>query len=154
MEAVVERPSLQDQQVARESLPLLIQVITQDQPTLVSIQIQAELRPATVFSATVPAKALHLLAVILSAMAQGKAVSVVPADSEMSTQQAADLLNISRPYLVKLLETGAIPFKKTGTHRRILLDDLVNYDSRQKQIRRTHLDFLSEQAQAFDLGYE
>ncbi len=105
-------------------------------------------------SVVIPEKALHLLAMILSSMAQGKAVSLVPADSELSTQQAADLLHVSRPHLVKLLEAGSIPFKKVGTHRRILVEDVLQYQDRQKGVRNEQLQFLTGQAQDLNLGYE
>lgn len=70
---------------------------------------------------TIPRKALELLQFILSSVAQGKAVSLIPSDLEATTQQAADMLNVSRPHLVKLLEQGALPFKKMGSHSRVLL---------------------------------
>lgn len=87
-------------------------------------------------------------------MAQGKAVSLVPSDSELTTQQAAEILNVSRPHLVKLLEERAIPFKKIGTHRRVLLEDLLTYQSGQQQVRNEQLQFLAQQAQELGLGYE
>lgn len=149
METRVERPTPQDQQVARESLPMLAQAIAQRRSEGVSIQIQ----PSN-FSFTIPAKALQLLAVILSSMAQGKAVSLIPSDSEVSTQQAADLLNVSRPHLVKLLEAGVIAHKKVGSHRRVMLEDLLGYAAQQKTIRAEQLQFLAQQAQDLNLGYE
>lgn len=149
MEAVVEKPTLQDQRVARESLPVVAQALAHKQAEDISIQIQQG-----TYSVVIPTKALHLLVVILSSMAQGKAISLIPADSELSTQQAAQMLNVSRPHLVKLLEEGAIPFKKVGTHRRVLLEDLVAYQTQQQQIRNEQLQFLAQQAQELGLGYE
>ena len=149
MEAVIEKPTLQDQRVARESLSLVTQALTQKQSEGVSIQLQQGS-----FSVVIPAKALHLLAIILSNMAQGKAISLVPSDSELSTQQAAQMLNVSRPHVVKLLEEGTIPFKKVGTHRRVLLEDLLAYQAGQQQIRNEQLQFLAQQAQELGLGYE
>lgn len=154
MEAIVERPTLQDQQVARESLPFFTEAIAQKESEGISIQIQDGSSQAKSFSVTIPAKALHLLAVILSSMAEGKAISLIPSDSEVSTQQAADILNVSRPHVVKLLEEGTIPFKKIGSHRRILLEDLLAYANQQKETRKEQLQFLTQQAQALNLGYE
>lgn len=159
MEAVIERPTLQDQQVARESLPFFTKAIAQKESEGISIQIQsgpsqAEPHQANSFSVTIPAKALHLLAVILSSMAEGKAISLIPSDSEVSTQQAAGVLNVSRPYVVKLLEEGVIPFKKVGSHRRVLLEDLLTYANQQAETRKERLQFLTQQAQALNLGYE
>ena len=64
------------------------------------------------------------------------------------------MLNVSRPHIVKLLEEGVIPFKKVGSHRRILLDDLLTYEAQHKANRKANLRFLAEQAQDLNLGYE
>lgn len=90
---------------------------------------------------------------LLEQMAEGHAVQVVPLNDELGTQEAADLLNVSRPFLVKLLEEGKIPFKKVGSHRRVLLRDIQEYQRAQQSIREKQLDFLSSQAQALNLGY-
>ncbi|MNS92186.1 Helix-turn-helix domain protein [compost metagenome] len=96
---------------------------------------------------------MALLNVILDNMAQGKSITLLPSDSEISTQEAADILNISRPYLVKLIEDGAIPFKKVGTHRRLNLNDVIEYDLRMKKIRDKKLEELAKLAQEMNLGY-
>ena len=87
-------------------------------------------------------------------MAQRKAVSLIPSDSEISTQQAASILNVSRPRVGKLLEEGKIPFKKTGSYRRILLEDLLDYANQRNETRKEQLQFLAQQAQELNLGYE
>ena len=94
-----------------------------------------------------------LLFEILDNMAMGKSITLIPSEAEVSTQQAADMLNVSRPHLVKLLEKGEIPFKKVGSHRRIQLKDLINYDKKIKQTRSDELDFIAEQAQDLNPGY-
>ena len=86
-------------------------------------------------------------------MAEGKTISIVPSDSELSTQQAADLINVSRPHLIKLLESKQIPFKKVGSHRRVLLMDIMDYQDQIVKQREDQLDFLSNQAQELILGY-
>jgi excisionase family DNA binding protein len=103
---------------------------------------------------TIPKKALSLLVVLLSNMAEGKSITVLPSDSEVSTQQAADMLNVSRPHIVKLLEKGEIPFNKVGSHRRIKLADLINYEKKLEETREKNLDFLAKQAQDLNFGYE
>lgn len=151
---MAELSNLQDQQAARNSLPLLTKAIAQQGAQGVHIQIQPTSPQTTAVDVTIPAKALQLLAVILDSMAQGKTISLLASDSEIGTQQAADLLQVSRPHLVKLLEEGLIPFRKVGSHRRLLLCDILSYETRQKERRADHLRFLAQQAQELNLGYE
>lgn len=76
-------------------------------------------------------------------LASGKAVAIVPINKALTTQEAADILNISRPYLIKLLEEGALPYTKVGTHRRIQFDDVMAYKQRRDEDRQRALDALA-----------
>lgn len=152
MEAVIQKTSRKEQEIASKSILHLVNTaaaISRQKAEGVKIKIQE-----TGEFVTVPTKALDLLFYILNNMAEGKSISLVPSDSEITTQQAADMLNVSRPHIVKLLEDGIIPHKKVGSHRRILLEDLIEYDRKQKEQREASLKFLAEQAQDLKLGYE
>jgi excisionase family DNA binding protein len=94
-----------------------------------------------------------ILAKTLSYIAKGKSVVVTPEPTEFSSQQAADFLKVSRPFLVKLLETGEIPFRKVGKHRRVRFEDLLSYKQRIDDKRLKVLEKLAEQAQELNLGY-
>ena len=120
-----------------------------DTATGIRIQIQDSSKPIEV-----PSKALKLLYTILEHMSDGKSVSVMPTESELSTQQAADLLNVSRPHLIKLLENEIIPYRMVGKHRRVFLKDILLYQKIQDKERSNQLDYLTAQAQELNLGYE
>jgi excisionase family DNA binding protein len=101
-----------------------------------------------------PTSALRLLVDILSELAEGNAVKVVPIHAELTTQEAADMLNVSRPHLVKLLESGALAFHKTGKHRRIRFADLMVFKTEQDRASAQAMEALAKQAQELQLGYE
>ncbi len=151
METVIRRTTKEDQKLAMSSLHGF-QVVSQKIKSSREIGVRIKIQETGEFI-TIPKKALTLLSAIIQNMAEGKTISIVPSNSEVSTQQAADMLNVSRPHLVKLLETKKIPFKKVGSHRRILLKDILNYEEQLAKQRESQLDFLSNQAQDLNLGY-
>lgn len=98
-----------------------------------------------------PTSSLTLLMSILGELAAGNAVQVVPVHAELTTQEAANILNVSRPYMVKLLEEGKLPFHKTGRHRRVLFADLMKYKDQRDAESTQALRELAEQSQ--ELGF-
>jgi excisionase family DNA binding protein len=117
----------------------------------IGIQVFEEDHPGE--TVPVPGSALPLIYGILNEMAEGNTVTVMNATSELTTQQAADLLNVSRPHLIDLLESGRIPFHRVGTHRRVRLQDALAYRQAVRERRLKALQELAEQAQELDMGY-
>lgn len=101
----------------------------------------------------IPASVFKMLFTILTQMAAGNAVTIIPIHAELTTQEAANLLNVSRPYLISLLEEGKLPYRKVGTRRKILFEDLMNYRKKDDTERLKILNKLTEDAQDLDMGY-
>lgn len=101
----------------------------------------------------IPTSVYRVLVAAVAAMAQGNAVSIVSIHHELTTQEAADLLNVSRPHLVKLLDSGEIPHHKTGSHRRVYFQDLMQYRDVRDAARRLALADLTRRSAELGLDY-
>lgn len=143
-------PTPEDTRLAQESSRKLAKLVGMRKKD-VRLRIRPDDKPEETI--TLPLSALRLLADILTEMAKGNAVTLIPLHAELTTQQAADLLNVSRPFLIEQLEKGAIPFRKVGKHRCILFQDLMAYKQKMDQNRLKALDELSAQAQKLGMGY-
>ncbi|NKX87595.1 helix-turn-helix domain-containing protein [Nocardia coubleae] len=134
-----------DAEVADRALRRVRDYLT-NHPTDQVIQVAGETGAENAL--ILPRSVVNMVAFILAQAADGQGVSIVPSHAELTTQQAADLLNVSRPYVVGLLEAGEIPFRLVGTHRRIRYDDLKDYQRRSAARSRVAADELA------DLGQE
>ena len=142
-------PTPHDMELAKESQRRLA-LLKKPTRSRITISVQVD---GTEESVSIPLAAYNVLAGILEQMALGNAVTIIPVHAELSTQEAADILNVSRPFLIKLTEEGALPCKKVGSHRRILFRDLMAYKKASDAKSEAALDELSAQAQELDMGY-
>ncbi|HWL09542.1 MAG TPA: excisionase family DNA-binding protein [Planctomicrobium sp.] len=134
-------PTDDDRRLAEESTRMLSPFRHQK----LSVQI-----PKTGEQVELPAIAVRMLLDLLSEMAAGNPVTLIPYHAELTTQQAADLIGVSRPFLVGQLESGVIPFHMVGTHRRVRFSDLMNYKRDMDQKRLETLQQLSAESQELD----
>jgi excisionase family DNA binding protein len=142
-------PSPADTKAAGESSKKLSKLIGQRKKP--KLRLASEHRPDE--QVALPEVVSHLLASILSQMAQGKGITIVANDAELTTQQAAEFLNVSRPHLVTLIDKGELPHRKVGRHRRVLFQDVMNYKRRTQANRLQALEELSALDQELGLGY-
>jgi excisionase family DNA binding protein len=141
-------PSKKDIQLARVSGQRLAPLIRRGRP--LTMRVRDAGREETI---ELPPGAVKLLMAILEDMASGRAVRIVPQNAELTTQQAADFLNVSRPFLVALLKQKKLPFRLVGTHRRIRFEDVLRCKENTDSDRRKVLDTLAAEAQDLKMGY-
>ena len=141
-------PTAADAELALESSRRLTKFLAAQPDHSLRIRIEPQEE-----SISIPISAFRLLNTILTEMAQGNAVTLIPTHAELTTQQAADLLNVSRPFLVKLLDEGKMPSRMVGKFRRVRFDDLMNYKRKDDETRAKVLDQLTAEAQELGLGY-
>jgi excisionase family DNA binding protein len=144
-------PTAADAQLARESSQRLTQLLAAKPKKSLRVRIEPENEPEEAIA--IPVSAFRLLNSILTEMAKGNAVTLIPVHAELTTQQAAQILNVSRPFLIEQLEKGVIPFRKVGTHRRVLFKDLMEYKQTMDRKRLNALEELSAIDQKLGLGY-
>lgn len=136
-------PKGNDAQLSKESSRILAPLINSGMPHLKIVEPDG-----TEQTVAIPGPAYRLLVDVLTQMSQGNAVTLIPIHAELTTQEAADLLNVSRPYLIKQIEAGDIPCHKVGRHRRIRFDDLMAYKERMDADSAQALDELVSQSEA------
>jgi excisionase family DNA binding protein len=143
-------PSAEEVQQARRSAARLRKLAKRRRASTVrTIKVEGEEQPFEV-----PIAAIELLADAVEEIAKGHAIRITSHDEEISTQKAADLLNVSRPYLIGLLEKGAIPFRMVGTHRRLRLSEVLAYKARSDADAERAFRELVAQAQELGMGYD
>ena len=144
---MLDLPTPSDSELASEAARRLAAVLRTRDDSEISIQTDGDCNESIVL----PRRAVAILVDLLAQMANGNAVTIVPVHAELTTQQAADILNVSRPFLVKLLEEGRILHTLVGTHRRVRTQDLLEYRRRQKESSAEALTELSQLEQSIGL---
>ena len=134
-----------DTAIAKASSRMLSEFVGRGVPDVTHPPLSLRLTNAVTgaeVEAEIPAVAVRLLADVLARMAEGQTVTLIPLHAELSTQQAADLLGVSRPYFVKLLEQGKLPFRKVGEQRRVRYSHLLRYLEAERRETRRAVDEL------------
>jgi excisionase family DNA binding protein len=132
-------PSEADAFLAKETSRVLASHIRNSEP----MELRIPDDPSPEGTVRLPASAVRLLVRILEEMARGNAVTLIPVHVELTTQEAADMLNISRPSLIQLLEEGKIDYRRVGTHRRVRFEGLMQYKRNAEAARRAALEELA-----------
>jgi len=141
-------PSAQDAAMARVSGQVLSRFVQKKAPLKLKLREAGQNKPLEL-----PAGAVALLMEILEAMAAGRGVTLIPENAELTSVQAADALNVSRPFLIKLLDDNALPHRKVGKHRRVRVEDVMAYKAKIDREREAILDQLARTAQELEMGY-
>ena len=145
---VLKLPTQQDIEQAKETSRQLSKYHNVDR-----VQMSIEDPTGVKESIVLPGMAMQMLLDILADISRGNPVSVIPYKTELTTQQAANLLNVSRPFLVKLLEKGEINHHKVGTHRRVYVKDVLEYKNKIDGDRSSTLDELAKLSQELGMEY-
>ncbi len=142
-------PTTEDAALAKKAR----QALASHQAQFMGLHVQIVQKRKTRERLLLPPSAVRLLFTILDEMSVGNAVTLIPVHAELTTQEAADVLNVSHPFLVNLLDEQKIAYRKVGTHQRILFSNLMRYKHQIVADRRATLDQLTHDAQAQKIGY-
>lgn len=143
-------PDPQDTELAKEARDKLISLFKKKEKVY---EFEISKGKGKKESIQVPSSAFAIFFEIIKQMANGNAVTVIPYHAQLTTQEAANFLNVSRPYLIKLLEEGKIPFSKVGRHRRVAFDEILKYKNSLMAASKKAREELTKDAQDLDLGY-
>jgi len=142
--------------ISQESADMVLNLLRQLENTETTVTItvdgpDADNRPA--LSVQLPAAVVAPLTELLTAMVDGQSVAVMPSSRELSTAEAAQLLNVSRPFVVKEMEEGRLPHRKVGSHRRVAVDDVMVYRAQMRARQEGALERMADNARELGLEY-
>ena len=139
-EVVVPLPSKVDMDLARVAQRCIMEAL--DRSKAVKIKLESE--NGDIPPIELPPASLRLIGQLLGLMSEGKPFTLMPEKQELTTVEAANFLNVSRPFVIKEIEAGRIPHRMVGTHRRVFLTDLMKYATHTQGVREAALEELSQ----------
>jgi excisionase family DNA binding protein len=141
--------SKQDREMAALAQRCLMESLDRSRAAAITLTTDTGEHP----SIAVPPAALKLIGQLLGAMSEGRAVTLIPSKQEFSTVEAANFLNVSRPFVIKEIEAGRLPHRKVGTHRRIAFEDLLAYAQQMRARQQAALERMADNARELGLDY-
>ena len=141
--------SPQDIEMARAAQRRIMEALDHSQAAAITVTTTEGKRP----SIKLPPSALKLIGQLLGAMSEGRPITLMPSKQELSTVEAANFLNVSRPFVIKEIEAGRLPHRKVGAHRRVAFDDLVLYAREMRKRQESALERMAENARELGLDY-
>lgn len=143
------RMSPRDVEMARSAQRCIMEALDQSRAAVITLTTTDGSHP----SIELPPAALKLIGQLLGAMSEGRPLALMPSKQELSTVEAANFLNVSRPFVIKEIEEGRLPHRKVGTHRRVALDDLVSYAREMRKRQEGALERMAQNARELGLDY-
>jgi excisionase family DNA binding protein len=141
--------SAEDREMVRAAQRCIMASLDHSRAASITVTTDTGERPTV----QVPPAALKLIGQLLGAMSEGRAVLLVPAQQELTTVEAANFLNVSRPFVIKEIESGRLPHRKVGSHRRIAFDDLMAYAQKMREQQAGALERMADNARELGLEY-
>ncbi len=141
--------SPQDMEMARVAQRCIMEALDHSRAAAITLTTDSGEHPTV----DVPPAALKLIGQLLGAMSEGRPVTLVPSNQEFSTVEAAHFLNVSRPFVIKEIESGKLPHRMVGTHRRVAFEDLIAYARKMRERQEAALERLAENSRELGLDY-
>lgn len=141
--------SRQEVEMARAAQRCIMEALDHSRAAAITLTTTDGAQPTV----ELPPAALKLIGQLLGAMGEGRPITLMPSKQEFSTVEAANFLNVSRPFVIKEIENGRLPHRKVGSHRRVAFDDLVTYAREMRKRQEGALERMAENARELGLGY-
>lgn len=141
--------SKRDMEMARVAQRCIMEALDHSRAAAITLTTDTGEHP----SVEVPPAALKLIGQVLGAMSEGRPITLMPTKQEFTTVEAAQFLNVSRPFLIKEIDEGRLPHRKVGTHRRIAFEDLIAYGQKMRENQAAALERMADNARELGLDY-